>query len=140
MLVTALAASTLRFLDTVELLAEGAWLWFDVVVDVAVATDAAALLLLLLLPLPGLVLLEPRPSGLRVLFVDVPAPDKLSRLFVLLLPAKEDDASFTAALLLLLLVACSSAPKPPPKLLANCSLPEALPVELLRADVLRFWA
>lgn len=140
MLVIDLAMSTFRFLDTVELLADGAWLWLDVVVDVAVETDGSTLLLLLLLLLLRLVLLEPRPSGFRVLLVDVPAPDRLSKLLVLLVPARDDDASFRALPLLLVLVACNSAPKPALKLLVNCSLPEPLPVELVRADVLRFWA
>lgn len=114
-----------------------------VVVDDAEDTNSDDDDLPLLLPmLPPLVLeLMPvplRPSKFMELFVDVPAPDKLSKLL-----AKEAVESFRMLLspLLLLLVACgSSVPKPPPRLLANCSLPNGPPGKelVVAADLLRF--
>lgn len=116
---------------------------FDaVVVVVDDAEDTNSDDLPLLLPkLPPLVLELMPPSKFMELFVDVPAPDKVSKLL-----AKEADESFKMLLLplsppLLLLVACgSSVPKPPPRLLANCSLPNGPPGKelVVAADVLRF--
>lgn len=113
------------------------------VVDDAEDTNSDDDLPLLLPMLPPLVLeLRPplRPSKFMELFVDVPAPDKVSKLL-----AKEADESFKMLLspLPLLLVACgSSVPKPPPRLLANCSLPNGPPGNelVVAADVLRFCA
>lgn len=115
---------------------------FDaVVVVVDDAEDTNSDDLPLLLPkLPPLVL-ELMPSKFMEVFVDVPAPDKVSKLL-----AKEADESFKMLLLplsppLLLLVACgNSVPKPPPRLLANCSLPNGPPGKelVVAADVVRF--
>lgn len=104
-------------------------------------SDDFPLLLPMLPPLVLELMPPPRPSKFMELFVDVPAPDNVSKLL-----AKEADESFKMLLLplsplLLLLVACgSSVPKPPPRLLASCNLPNGPPGKelVVAADVLRF--